>query len=494
MKLKIIPLKFLAGRPVAMLHKATAIALGVHVDERVKLNSDGKEVIAVVDITQNLLKPFEIAISKELADLLRVGRHGNVEVYPAVKPISTSFISKKLDGKKLSKHEIKAIIKDIVNNALTEAEIAYFISAVYTRGMSMQETFALIESIVETGKKLKLRGLVADKHSIGGIAGNRTTPIVVSICASAGLTMPKTSSRAITSAAGTADVIETIARVDFDAEELQEIVRHVGACLAWGGALGLAPADDKIIQVERLLNLDPEPQLLASIMAKKIAVGSKYVIIDLPYGIGAKVSYRKAKHLSKKFYAIAKHFGIRLRCLLTRGNEPIGNGIGPLLEIRDVIAVLKQDENRPYDLERKALYLASQLLELTGKASRGRGMELASFLLKSGKALKKFEEIIEAQHGSLEKAYKMKPARYRKEIIATHDSIVKEINNKKINMLARLAGCPADKTAGVYLHKHVGERVKKGEKIITIFAENKIRLKEAVEYYHTANPIILSAL
>src|SRR3989344_2670640 len=238
--------------------------------------------------------------------------------------------------------------------------------------MSMQETAWMTESIVETGQKLNLRKkIIADKHSIGGIAGNRTTPIVVSICSAAGLTIPKTSSRAITSAAGTADVIETIAKVDFSISELKGIITRVNACMIWGGSLGLAPADDKIIQVERLLKLDPEPQLLASIMAKKIAVGATHVLIDIPCGKTAKVTRQEAVKLKKNFLDLSRYFKIKLECVLTDGSQPIGNGIGPVLEMRDVLAVLKQSPSRPIDLEKKSLFLSAGLLELAGRAGRG---------------------------------------------------------------------------------------------------------------------------
>jgi AMP phosphorylase len=342
MKLKVKVLRFMAGRPIAVLNHSTANRINVHIGERIELSKYADSIISIVDVSKDLIGKDEIAVSQEILEFLNIKENDEVEVSLAGKPRSTFFIKKKMDGHVLIKEEIYAIIRDIVDNALNEAETAYFVAAVYKNKMNNSETEALISAMVSAGKRLSFDGTVVDKHSIGGIAANRTTPIVVSICASAGLIMPKTSSRAITSAAGTADVLESIARVEFNTDELNAIVKKTGACMAWNGILGLSPADDKLIQTERILGLDPEAQLLASVLSKKIAVGSKHVLIDIPFGVSAKVTKEKALDLKKKFEYFGKRFGLNIRCVLTNGQEPIGNGIGPLLEIRDVIKVLKQ--------------------------------------------------------------------------------------------------------------------------------------------------------
>ena len=492
MQLKAKLLGLGAGRPVVIMHKETAEALDRHVDERVYVGYAGKNskrIIAVVDIASHLVKPDEIIVSNEVAGYLGLKKGDAVDISIAPRPDSIFLIHRKLDCERFDKQKLKRIITDIVNNALTEAEIAYFVSAVYNCGMSMQETAWMTESIVETGQKLNLRKkIIADKHSIGGIAGNRTTPIVVAICSAAGLVIPKTSSRAITSAAGTADVIETIARVDFSISELKKIITKVNACMIWGGALGLAPADDKIIQVERLLKLDPEPQLLASIMAKKLAVGATHVLIDIPCGKTAKVTKQEAKKLRKKFFWLARYFKIKLDCILTDGSQPIGNGIGPVLEMRDVLAVLKQLPSKPMDLEKKSLLLSSRLLELAGRAKKGKGMELAAQILQSGKAFEKFKQIILAQKGDFNNLH-LAPFSFT--IKANKRCKIIEIDNKKINALARRVGCPADKEAGLYLYGHVGNILKKGEKFLAIYAKSKVKLKEAVAFYKKAKPISL---
>jgi len=327
---------------------------------------------------------------------------------------------------------------------------------------------------------------VVDKHCIGGIAGNRTTPIVVAICASQGLIMPKSSSRAITSAAGTADVIETLSPIDLSMKKVKAIVKKTNACMVWGGGLGMVPADSKIISIEKELGIDPEAQLLASVMAKKLAAGSKYILIDIPHGKFAKVTKAKAEKLKLKFEKIGKYFNVKMRVVLTKGDSPIGNGVGPILEMNDVLKVLDPDKEGPKDLEKKSIYLAGEIFEMTKMCKKGKGKLLAKYFLETGQAYDKFEEIINAQGGKIKT---LKPAKLNHEILAKRKVKIKGIHNKKINTLARIAGCPLDHGAGVHLHKKVGERVKKGERLLTIYSESKERLGEAISFFEKEKPI-----
>ncbi len=482
MKLKLKKLNFLVGKPVCIIHELTAKEMNLHVGSRVLITSKKqKEIISVVDTISEVLKQNEIAVSEEIFQKLNL-KHGevvNVEI--TEHPHSIDLIKKKLRGKSLKKKEIQEIIENIANNSLTEVETAFFISAVHAKKMSLSETKHLTQAMVETGNKIKLKGKIADKHSCGGTAGNRTTPIIISICTTAGLVMPKTSSRAITSAAGTADVIETIAKVEFSIKEIKKIIDKTNACFVWGGALGLAPVDDKIIKIERIANIDSPAQMLASILSKKISVGSKYILIDIPYGKSAKVTKKQAENLKAKFLKLGKSFNLKLDVVLTDGNEPIGNGIGPVLEIKDVIKVLKRD-NPPKDLEEKSVMLAGKLLELSGKSKKGKGEKLAREILDSGKAFKKFEQIIKAQKGSLKKLDNIKKPRFSHPIKAKKKIKIKHINNKLINKLARLAGCPEDKSAGIYIHKKKNQEVEKGEKILTIYSVSDEKLKHVKKF------------
>jgi AMP phosphorylase len=492
MILKVKSLKLLAGRPIAILHANTAKKLALYPGERISIKKGSQKIIAIIDVAKGILHENEAALSVEIINYLKLKESEKVEISVAPKLMSIYYILEKLKGKELSYDQIYRIITDIVNNALTEAEIAYFVSAIFINGMSMDETVMLIKAMVKNGRKLNIKNVV-DKHSIGGVAGNRTTPIIVSICSSAGLTMPKTSSKAITSAAGTADVIEVLTKVEFSVEEIKKIIKKVNACIVWGGALGLAPADDKIIQVERLISLDPEAQLIASILSKKLAVNAKYILLDIPYGKSAKVSSKEeAEKLAKKFKTLAKIFNLKLNTVLTDGSEPIGNGIGPVLEARDVISVLSRAKGRPLDLEKKALQLSAIILEMTGKAKKGAGFDMAKKILDSKLAYKKFKQIIDAQNGGFRNIEeKLQLAKFSFKIKAKKNARIVEIDNKKVSQVARAAGCPADKPAGIYLHVHKGFKVKKGEDIATIYAETREKLDFSVELFKKINPVIL---
>jgi putative thymidine phosphorylase len=492
MELIVRSLKWSAGIPVAMIDLKTAELMGIHKNDRIsieKLSKGDKEFSTIVDIVEKIVKEKEIGISSEIKELFNLKEGQKVDVNLAKSPKSLEFIKKKLDKKRLSKIEIKEIIKDIVNNSLSDPEVALFVSGMYENKMDFKETIDLIKAFLESGERISFPGkFIVDKHCIGGIPGNRTTPIVVAICVAAGLTCPKSSSKAITSAAGTSDVIAAIAQVEFSTDEIKRIVKKTGGCMVWGGSLELVPADSKIIRIEKMLKIDPRAQLLASIMSKKLAVGSKYIIIDIPYGKGAKVDKKEGLKLKKDFEKLGRHFNVNLKGVLTKGDEPIGNGVGPILELMDVIKVLNPSEERPKDLEEKSLFLAGQLFEMTGKAKKGRGTEMAREILKSGKAFEKFLEIIKAQKGSIKH---MNLGKFKKDIFAKSPGKIKSIDNIKINLLARIAGCPVDNSSGLYVYHHVGEKVKSGEKILTIYSESKPRLKEALEYYYKEKPIAI---
>ncbi len=491
MRLKVKNFNWLAGRPVVVLHSQTAKRLNVFQNDRVCLENKHK-FYAVVDIFPKLVKEDEIGLSEEVTQAFSAKTGNRLDVYAAEMSQAAQIIKSKISGKELTEKEIGVVIEQIVKNNLTEAEIAYFLAAQKIQGMTIQESVFLTRAMVKTGMKLKFSSNnIVDKHCIGGIAGNRTTPIIVSICATAGLKIPKTSSRAITSASGTADVIETIANVELKSDEIENIVNKVNGCLVWGGGLMLSPSDDKIIQVERLLNLDIESQLLASIMSKKIAADSKKILIDIPYGRGAKIAtLNESKKLGHKFEKIAKEFGMKILVVYTDGQQPIGNGIGPVLEMLDILKVLKNDIDAPKDLKEKSLFLSSKLLELGGIKDSDRK---AKEILESGEAYKKFKEIINVQnrHKDFDKRIKsLKLAKYTKIIVANRTGKIISIDNKNINMVCRILGSPELSSVGVYLHKHIG-KISKGDKLLTFYAESKLKLEEAQKYIKK-NTVILT--
>jgi thymidine phosphorylase len=465
-----------SNRHAVFMSDKSASSLGIFFGDVIELTQDKKKVSAVV--LESNLPEGNIGLTRYFIYTASLDLNQYVEAELERKAGSINLILKKLRGLPLSREEINLIVKDISRQALSEAAISYFVAAVAKNGLSLSETRHLTESMANSGDRLHWNSkVVADKHCVGGIPGNRTTPIVVAICAAAGLIMPKTSSRAITSAAGTADMMEVLTHVALPTTKIKSVVQKVGACLAWGGSLGLAPADDLLIHVERQIDLDPKEQIVASILSKKIAAGSTHVLIDIPVGKGAKVSIKEGKELSSLFKKVALQFNLIVETVLTDGTQPIGQGIGPLLEARDVLAVLEGKDVSP-DLREKSIFLAGKLLELTGKVKKGKGEEQAKYYLDSGAALKKFNEILDAQG---RKKVDLTPGPYSFDLFASGGKRL-VWNNQELNHLARVLGCPEKNKAGLLLHVLSHMKAKQEKPIITLYAETQNELEEAKEF------------
>ena len=400
-------------------------------------------------------------------------------------------IRKKLVGKTLNYKEIYSIMDQIANQKLGDVLTTYFAASGYSKGFTNQELYFLTKAMVETGEKLEFKGIVADKHSIGGVPGTRTTLIVVPIVASAGFLIPKSSSRAITTPSGTADDMETLAKVNFSIQEIYRIVKKTNGCIVWGGSFNLAPADDIIINIEKPLLLESFDKIIVSVMAKKIAFGSNHVVIDIPYGNSVKVTTHKdAQILKEKFEYIAKNFKIKICVLIHRTDEPVGKGIGPILETREAIRILQQKNNRPIDLEVRSINLAGNLLEICLKDSPKKLKEYvkknfgncfgwATQILKEGLAFKKMQEIINEQGGNPNiDSEDLIPGKFSFNFVASKTSEIKIIDSKNVTTVTKTLGAPEQKGAGIYLHKKLGEKVEKGEVIYTLYSENVYNLRE----------------
>jgi len=479
---------------IAVLNYLDARELTFHRGDRIRLKKARKEAIAIIDTTnsEKVVPRGSIGLMDELTRYLDIEK-GYIEAIHEPAPSSIELIKKKLDGKKLSYNEYVEIIHDILYNKLTPLETAYLVSGIYVHKMSLDETACMTRAIVNTGDIFSLdHKKIMDKHCIGGVPGNRTTMIVVPIIAAANLYIPKTSSRAITSPAGTADTMEVLCNVSFSLQEMKNIVKKTNGCLVWGGSLNLAPADDKIISVEKPISLDAESQLLASIMSKKKSVSATHVVIDIPYGKGAKVRTRgKAMHLRAMFKLLAKKLNIKLRVVLTDGSQPIGNGIGPLLEARDVLYILTRHKDRPLDLEKKSLIMAGKLLELGGKARKFSGARIAKQILESGKAYEKFHEIVREQKGVMLEPDKMTLAKFKYDVKAPRNGRIIHIDNKSISRLAVMAGAPKDKKAGIYLYKHKNQRVRYGDILYSIYSESKDELNFVLRQIEDFNGFVI---
>jgi putative thymidine phosphorylase len=487
MKLKLKHVKIKTGGMVSFLDEKDAQAMDLKQGERLNISKGNKFVVTIVDITTSnaIDKKGSIGLSEEAFKKLGLKEKSVVELSLVDKPMSLHYIKKKLRGEKLKDQEIYEIVKDIVDGIYSDIEITYFVSACYIHEMDMKETVSLTNAIINTGDILKMKRYpIIDKHCIGGVPGNRTTMIVVPILSALGYTMPKTSARSITSPAGTADTMEVLCPVSFDIDKIKNIVEKTNGCIVWGGAVNMAPADDRIIRVEHPVSLDPTGQLLASIMAKKKSVSATHLLIDIPYGKGAKIEdHRKAESLKKKFELISRKLDMKTMVVLTDGTQPVGNGIGPALEARDVMWVFERDKRAPFDLEKKGLEMAARLIELTKKASYKDALAVCEELLESGEAGEQFKKIIKAQGGKIQNSKQIKLGRFKKEIPAYRGGTVTVFENKKLARIARIAGAPASKGSGIYLHKKVGDSIEKTDTVMTIYSENKDKLKYAFEFY-----------
>lgn len=399
--------------------------------------------------------------------------------------LAQKIIQKKLLGKELNKKEIFYVINLISKKKLSNILIAYFTAAFFQGGFTNREIFYLIKAMVETGNQLNFEGIIADKHSTGGVPGTRTSPIVVSIVAAAGFKIPKISSRAITTPAGTADVMEVLAPVDLSLNKVKEIVEKIGGCLVWNGQMAIAPADDIIIKVEKEIMFESFDKIIISILAKKVAVGSKCLILDIPYGPNLKIKKRnEANFVLKEFVRLGKKFNIEIIGSLNLAYQPAGNGVGPALEARDVLLVLEQRQNRPLALEEKSLRLAGELISLCYNklGKKMDGYILAKDILKSGKALKKFKEIIYGQGGDpMVESSKIKLSAIKEEIKSYQQGQIKKINLYYLSSIARALGAPKDKNCGVYLYKKIGDEVNTNEPLMVFYAKDEEYLQQAKE-------------
>lgn len=410
------------------------------------------------------------------------------------KTTAIEAIYRKLEGKTLTYKEIFAIMDEIAHKRLGDILTTYFAASGYSRGFSDEELYYLTKAMVETGKRLQFPGIVADKHSIGGVPGTRTTLIVVPIIAAAGFTIPKNSSRAITTPSGTADDMEVIAPVTFNINQIYDIVKQTNACIVWGGGVDIAPADDVLIKVEEPLMFESYDKIIISIMAKKVAFGSTHVVIDLPYGKHVKVhSEEDAKMLKNKFENLARKFKIKIRIRIHKTEEPAGRGIGPLLEVREALKVLEQAPDRPLDLEQRALWLADELIDLClSDADENIKKNMiekfgtidawTKHILTSGAAHQKMKDIIKAQGGNPDiTSNQLHPGDKSHKVLAEKQSTITKINSKNISKIAKILGCPKDTKAGIYLHKKIGETAIKGDVLFSLYSTNTHNLIEAID-------------
>jgi len=439
----------------------------------VEVRANGRTLIATIMIGDDsaMIGPDEAGVTMPAFRRLGVEAGSLVDIVPMPPPRSTGAIAAKLQGETLSPALIQDVVREVAEHRWSDMEIAAFLVACASF-MTPEEVLSLTDAMVKVGRRLSWpKDVVADKHCIGGIPGNRTSIIMVPILAAHGLIIPKTSSRAITSPAGTADTMEVIARVNLSEDEMRATVEQAGGCIVWGGRVSLSPADDVLISVERPLSLDTPEQMVASILSKKIAAGSTHLVIDIPVGPSAKVhDSRAALRLRKLFQYVGTRLGLSLEVLITDGSAPIGRGIGPVLEMRDCLKVLDNAPDAPADLREKSILLAGHLIDMDPSVTGGQGVARARALLESGAARAKLDQIAALQGPPPRAAV---PGHLVAEIPAPADGPVASMDCLRLAHIARLAGAPTDQGAGIDLLVGVGDIVKRGQPLYRIHAVDK---------------------
>ncbi|MDM0045074.1 thymidine phosphorylase family protein [Variovorax dokdonensis] len=464
-------------------------AEGFEAQAQVEVIAGHRHVLAILNhVNGDWLGADEIAFSDVAWTMLGAAEGDRVQVrHPPVLE-SMAHLRAKVHGQPFTYEALRSVMEDVTHGRVPDIHLASLVTLCAGQGLDDQETVALTRAMVDVGERIVWNiEPMADKHCIGGIPGNRTTLLVVPIVAACGIAIPKTSSRAITSAAGTADAMETLAPVDLDVPAMRRVVAQEGGCIVWGGNTRISPADDVLIRVERPLNLDSDGLLIASILSKKAAAGARQVLIDLPVGPSAKVrSVAAAQALSRGLVATGTALGLQVQTVLTDGTRPVGRGIGPALEAMDVMAVLERAADAPSDLRERALMLAGLILEMVGKAVSGAGRELARRTLDEGRALSKFIAICEAQGG-----LRIPPVATRSHVVtAPAAGVVDGIDLRLVARVAKLAGAPRDLSAGARLHVQLGERVEVRQPLLTLHARSEGALRYALDFMAAQLPVV----
>lgn len=455
-------------------------AEGFEAQSRVEVEAGGRHIVATLNVVDgDFLADSEMGLSEAAWRLLGAQPGDLARVRHPAPLESLGHVRAKVYGRELTQVAFDAVIADVAAGHYSDLQLAAFVTAC-AKDMRLEETIALTRAMVGVGDRMRWsEGRVMDKHSVGGLPGNRTTMLIVPIVAACGLRMPKTSSRAITSPAGTADTMETLAPVELDVPRIQAVVERTGGCIVWGGAVRLSPADDILIRVERPLDLDSQGQLVASVLSKKAAAGATHVVIDMPVGPTAKVrSAHAAAALEQQLAQVGDALGLHVRVSRTDGSAPVGRGIGPALEARDVLAVLRREAGAPDDLAQRAIHLAGQVLEFGEAAPAGAGAALAASVLEDGRAWRKFQDICAAQGGMREPPV----APCTRDVVAQRSGSVTAIDNRRLARIAKLAGAPKSPCSGIELHVRQGDFVERGQPLLTLHSASPGTLAYAFEY------------
>lgn len=458
---------------IAYLHKD---CITYRVDDlnqltKIEIHGGVKTVYAFLQIVDDakLVKPNEIALNSEAFDIINLPEGAKVSITLAPQPPSLNSIKRKIAGNVLSSAEYSAIINDIASKRYSNMDIASFLVASGSF-MSAPEVLSLTEAMVGEGIiSWENQSIVVDHHCLGGVPGNKTDLIITPIVAAYGLTIPKTASHSLTSCAGVADTMSVLANVDFDEENLKKLIQKNNGAIVSYSALDIAEANKIVANVERQIGITQYEHVAASILAIKMAAGITHLLIDIPVGTKSRVkSSNEAMRLRKLMEYVGDMLSIEIDVVITDGSEPIGNGVGAVLEARDVMKVLMNKKDAPQDLREKSLFLAGRILEFDPKLRGGQGYAVAKEILDSGQALNVMNNIIRTQG----QAPQPQLGKLTRDIVANTDGIIEAIDNARINKIGVLAGAGQYVGAGLDLLKKVGDHVYQGETLFRIHSCN----------------------
>ncbi len=474
LKLKRIPVKEHKENRV-FIHKDNKFLKGRDVGSfpRVEVHGGLQPLTAWLSFSEdeNLVGIEELGLNINAFEEINLPEGADVSITSAPTPSSIESVRRKIQGGILSSSEYRSIIGDIAAKKYSKSEIAALIVA-NACFMSPQEVLSLTKSLVDHRYSIKWdRDMVVDIQSVGGVCGNRTNLIVAAIVIAYGICMPKMNMRASSRSSSDIDVMETMAGVDFSEKQITKIVEDIGGGVFMSGGKLLEAAADSILRdVESILGISTLEQIISSILSSAVAGGVTHLVVDVPVGVTTKIrSMGEAMRLRKLFEYVADMLAIDIDVVITDGSEPVGAGVGPVLEARDVMQVLRLKPEAPQDLREKSLFLAGRILEMDPRLKGGQGYEKAQELLDSGRALEVMSRIIHAQG-------KVTPpplGQYTREILAPVAGIVSSINNIQINKIASQAGAPRDKGSGVDILKKAGDSVESGEALYRIHASDQ---------------------
>jgi pyrimidine-nucleoside phosphorylase len=394
---------------------------------------------------------------------------------------SYEIIDKKKRGVELSDDEIKWFINSLVNNSVKDYQMTALLMAIFINGMTTRETAALTDAMLYSGKVLTFEDpAVIDKHSTGGV-GDKTSFILAPIASACGVKVPMIAGRGLGFTGGTVDKIEAIKgfNTDIDLDTFSKLLIERGQVLI-GQTADIAPADKKIYALRDVTaTIDSIPLITASIMSKKLAEGANGIVMDIKVGSGAFMRKKSdARKLAKSIIRTASRFNKKSVAVLTNMDQPLGNAVGNSLELIECVETLKG--NGPKDLRELSFVLAAHMVHLAGiEKTFNKSMKRVKEVVKNGLALKKFKQLISDQGGDAsicDDLTKLPLAKNTTEVCASRDGYIKSFQCDQIGfMCTELGGgrkVKSDKIdfgVGFVFNKKVGDKVKKGDSILTIY-------------------------